>query len=282
MNRPRIGVTGAEGVLGRSVREHWPEAEWLPYGGDVRDAEAVQRWVDSSGGLDAVLHLAAIVPVDEVKRDPGGAFDVNIRGTWNVMESLRERSPWIFIASSSHVYGAGPLPIAEDSRLAPTSVYGLTKMLAEQTALGYATLTGARVCAGRIFSFSAPAQAETYLLPSLALRIRSAERNGRLSVDGGANVRDFLATERIVSAIRILYRHNATGVFNIGSGVGISVLDVAKRLALRMGRDDLEVVTSHVEGGALVADASRLRALGWSAEGALDELLAAMAGEVAP
>jgi nucleoside-diphosphate-sugar epimerase len=282
MNAPRIGVTGAEGVLGRSVREHWPEAEWLPYDGDVRDAEAVQRWVDSSGELDAVLHLAAIVPVDQVRRDPGAAFDVNVRGTWNVMESLREHSPWIFVASSSHVYAAAQLPITEDSRLAPGSVYGLTKMLAEQTAVGYQGLTGARVCIGRIFSFSALTQAQTYLLPSLAFRIRNAERNSTLSVDGGAHVRDFLTTDKIASAIRTLYLHNATGVFNIGSGEGIGVLDVAKRLAARMGREDLEVVTSHVEGTALVADVSRLRALGWTPEGALDELLAAMAGEAAP
>lgn len=248
----KIGITGATGVLGRSVREHWPSVSWHPFTGDIRDLAAVRQWADVE--VDAVLHLAAIVPVTAVEADPGAAFDVNVRGTWNVMLSLRARDVWTFLASSSHVYSS--------------SLYGVTKMLAEKTAEALGP-----VCVGRIFSFSAPSQREPYLLPSLVRRISAAEPNAELVVRGGHNVRDFLTTRAIVSAIRTLYEHRATGVYDIGSGDGITVLDVARRLATRLGRTDLSIITHDEQSDSLVADASRLRSLGWNAS-SIDELLA--------
>lgn len=259
---PRIGLTGATGVLGRGVQQWWPSAECRPFTGDIRDAAAVRQWLDEAGPLDAVLHFAAIVPVAKVESDPHAAFDVNVRGTWNLMIALRDRDPWTFCASSSHVY-------------APTSLYGITKMLAERTATALRP-----VCVGRIFSFSASSQDETYLLPSLARRIRAAERNSTLEVRGGHNVRDFLTTRAIVSAIRVLYERRWTGTVDIGSGQGITVLDVARRLAARMNREDLEIITRDDERTSLVADRSALRALGWSEGDVLDDLLKEIADSV--
>jgi nucleoside-diphosphate-sugar epimerase len=253
----RIGLTGASGVLGQSVQREWPGVSWHTFEGDVRDAGAVSSWAETD--LDAVLHLAAIVPVGRVTSDPGAAFDVNVRGTWNVLLALQGRGIWTFVASSSHVHGL--------------SLYGVTKKLAETAALNLGP-----ACVGRIFSFSSPAQDSSYLLPGLLRRIADAGRGATLVVRGGHNVRDFLTTRKIVSAIRVLYERRVTGIVDIGSGHGISVLDIARELAKRKGRDDLRIVTEDEEHTVLVADPSRLRELGWDGGGALEELLAEMAG----
>lgn len=259
---PRIGLTGATGVLGRSVQQWWPSAVWAPFTGDIRDATAVQRWLDGAGALDAVLHFAAIVPVAKVESDPHEAFDVNVRGTWNLMIALRDRNLWTFFASSSHVN-------------APTSLYGITKALAEHAATALRP-----VCVARIFSFSAVSQKETYLLPSLARRIRAAEPNSTLEVRGGHNVRDFLTTRAIVTAIRLLYERRWTGIVDIGSGQGITVLDLARRLAGRMNRGDLEIITRDDERTSLVADLAALHSLGWRESNVLDDLLSEIADSV--
>jgi nucleoside-diphosphate-sugar epimerase len=252
----RIGLTGATGVLGQSVQRDWPGVSWHAFRGDVRDAAAVRTWADTD--LDAVLHLAAIVPVGRVTSDPGAAFEVNVRGTWNVLLALQGRGIWTFVASSSHVHGV--------------SLYGVTKRLAEAAALGLGP-----ACVGRIFSFSSPTQDPSYLLPGLLRRIDAADRGSTLVVSGGHNVRDFLTTRKIVDAIRVLHEHRVTGVVDIGSGEGVSVLDVARRLAARKGREDLRIVTEDEERTVLVAEPSRLHELGWNGRGAFEELLEEMA-----
>lgn len=263
----RIGLTGATGVLGRSVRQYWPGAEWVPFTGDVRDVAALRTWATSASDLTAVMHFAAIVPLADVERDPLSAFEVNVRGTWNVMEVVRDRAPWVFVASSSHTY------------IPEKSLYGATKLLAEQAALAYARLCSVPVCVGRIFSFSAPSQPESYLMPSLVRRIRHAEKDGLLEIRGGHNERDFLTTRRIASAIRTLFEHRATGTFDIGSGEGVTILEVARRLAVRLGREDIDVETPDGERSSLVADIAKIRDLGWDPGDALDELLTEMSEE---
>jgi len=69
--------------------------------GDVRDYGAVEYAV---GGVDAVVHLAALIDVAESVEKPHLYFDVNVRGTYNVVKASKNVSTFIF-ASSSAVYG---------------------------------------------------------------------------------------------------------------------------------------------------------------------------------
>ena len=269
----RIGITGAGGVLGRSVRRWWPGLECIPYDGDIRDVAALRRWV-GDGGFDAVFHFAAIVPLVRVEADPLAAFDVNVRGTWLMLEALRETRAWVFVASSSHVYAPAPDPIAETATPAPLSLYGLTKLHAEQAATALAERFGIPLCVGRIFSFSGPGQSDLYLLPSLVARIRGGAPESTLPLRGAMSVRDFLTTRQIVSAIECLFRARAKGVFNIGTGQGTTVLDLANAVAKRLGRSDVGFEWEKQDRTeSLVADATKLRQLGWEARRTLDEMI---------
>jgi len=140
MPSPSIGITGADGVLGRALCEGLPQVRWYPFQGDIRDPGAVGAWLAGAGPLDAVFHLAAIVPTTAVEDAPDEAFRVNVGGTFAVLEAVRRAgwptAPWICVVSSSHVYRSSDAPLREDSPLEPISLYGKTKCDAEKELLG--------------------------------------------------------------------------------------------------------------------------------------------------
>ena len=78
--------------------------------GDVRDGSLVDRLVVES---DLVLHLAAVVGVDEYLRRPLEVLDVNILGTRHVVESCLRHARPVLLASTSEVYGKNPMPLFE-------------------------------------------------------------------------------------------------------------------------------------------------------------------------
>lgn len=273
-----IGITGARGVLGGALLRSWPAAEVSVFEGDIRDADGVEAWVRSAG-VTSILHCAAIVPVAKVEKEPKRAFDVNAGGTLNLCEAVRRVRPgaWICVASTSHVYGPSENPLDETAATEPHSLYGFTKLEAERIALTWARRFSLSVCAGRIFSFSAKGQSDDYVLPSLVRRIREAERGATLRVAGGLQSRDFLTTSSIAVAIALLEKQRATGIYNIGSGRAVRIVDAASRLAAMLGRTDLHIVADDENQQKLVADISKIEALGFAPGDDIDALLAELA-----
>lgn len=282
MARQKVGLTGASGVLGRSIQRWWPDVEWVPFAGDVRDVRSLERWM--APDFAAVIHLAAIVPVEKVSRDLHQAVEINIMGTNNVLDSARQRlgaKSWIFIASSSHVYRPSDKPIAESDRLEPPTLYGLTKLHAEQLASAYAATYDLPVSIGRIFSYGSPLQSRSYFLPSIVSRIRLAPSGGTISLRGARQVRDFLDTQSISDAIRHLYERRSTGPVNIASGTGVSILEVAEKVAAALGRNDVSIVPADEKEGGLVADVEVIRSSGWERRFDLSELIGEMVDAIA-
>jgi nucleoside-diphosphate-sugar epimerase len=220
--RRRVGLTGARGVLGRSLQEFRPDIEWVPFGGDIRKESDVRAWMEHSLPLDAVVHLAALVPIHLVDADPPNAVRINVEGTCNVLEALRtgiepEARPWTFVASTSHVYASSDRPLSESSPVGPLTLYGLTKLQAENWASAYENTFAMRVCIGRIFSYTSRWQALSYFVPALVRKISEAPPDGVLEIPGLLGSRDFLTTRQVTTAIMALFDQRATGIFNIGS-----------------------------------------------------------------
>lgn len=264
MNRPRIALTGARGVLGRCLQAEWPEAEWMGFPGDIRDFSAVSAWLENAAPVDAIIHLAAIVPTGRVDADPLAAFQTNVGGTCNLLEAarLRQSHCWVFLGSSSHVYGSAPGLLAEDASLAPVSLYGRTKLQAEEWGHVYAERYGLSVCSGRIFSYSSSLQPTSYFLPALAGKIRKAPRSGRLEIPGIQGTRDFLRTRQITEAIRFLFEKRYSGIINIGTGKATKLHELAVGMRDSLGREDVEIIPLETGTAHLCADISKLRALG--------------------
>lgn len=105
--------------------------------GDIRDTDRRRRALN---GVRAVVHLAAIVGDPACARDPGLAHEVNVEASRALLEDARDAGVEHFVfASTCSNYGrmADPaIPIAEDGRLAPVSLYAEQKVAIEQTLLG--------------------------------------------------------------------------------------------------------------------------------------------------
>jgi nucleoside-diphosphate-sugar epimerase len=259
-----IGITGGRGVLGRLLGQRLEDhgIAWSSFSDDVCDTDAVMEWL-TVAQPQQVFHLAAVVPTAEVAADPLRALEVNAIGSYNLAVAVSRVVPesWMFLASTSHVYKpqiVGGPPLTEGADLEPITLYGSTKLAAEQLVRAVSTLVGLRLCVGRIFSYSHGTQRPPYLVPSLFEMVSSAPSDP-LRVTSAASERDFLDGEHVVDVLGLLAIANHTGVVNIGSGEGRTVKSVAESLLKRLGSDARTVLSDGSAGNSLVADVATLR-----------------------
>ncbi len=278
-SRPRLGLTGQRGVLGRCLQQEWTGVEWVPFPGDIRDYPAVQKWIAESGRLDGIIHLAAMVPIQKVEAQLQAAFQTNAGGTCNLLDALREAAtpetpaPWVFLGSTSHIYASSTQALTEDAPISPVSLYGFTKWQAEELGAMYAKKYGMPICLGRIFSYSSALQPPSYFIPSLIAKIQAAAPGATLEIPGLHGIRDFVSTRQICEAIRFLFEKSATGSINIASGVPTKLLDIALLVKEKLGRPDVTIHAPEVGTAILFADTSRLAGMGLKLPTEMNDLI---------
>jgi GDP-4-dehydro-6-deoxy-D-mannose reductase len=286
----RAVVTGASGFVGRELVRHLRESgdEVIELdrasGGDVTDPDAMRQAM-AGARPEAVYHLAAVSHVPESWSAPLHVFQVNAEGALNVLRACTEAGVGrVLVVGSAEEYGTvrdEDLPLAEDAPLRPISPYGVSKVAAGYLALQAHLADGLGVVRTRSFSHTGPSQTDRFVIPALARRIAQAERDGRKEVPVGnlEPVRDFTDVADVVRAYRLLIERGEPGeVYNVCSGVGRSVAEVAEQL-LRLARHPIELVPDPqllrpVEVPRLVGANHRLRkATGWEPEVALESTL---------
>jgi GDP-4-dehydro-6-deoxy-D-mannose reductase len=260
--------------------------------GDVRRVEDVRRALDLQPP-DAVFHLAAVSSVPGASGDPGAAADVNVVGIARLLGEIRVRrrvgvlDPAVLVVGSAEQYGRhdkSELPLDEMAEQRPLTVYAATKAAQEVIALEAFRSEGVRVIATRSFNHSGPGQSGAFLLPALvrralALRSSGGDRHSALALGNAASVRDFLHVRDVTAAyIALAARGRAGEVYNVSSGVGVSVKDLAVQVLAATGvkaplTTDPTLARS-VDVPALVGDNARVRdATGWSPGHSLRELI---------
>jgi GDP-4-dehydro-6-deoxy-D-mannose reductase len=210
---------------------------------------------------------------------------INVEGTANVLAAAGEAGvERVIVVGSSEEYGRvdpGDLPLTEDAPLRPTTPYGASKVAASFVALQAWLGQGIGTVRVRPFGHIGPGQSDRYLVSALARRIAAAERDGLDEIRVGAldPVRDYTDVRDVVRAYRSLALAGEPGaVYNVCSGNGVAVRDVAESLISRASRTlrlvpDPELMRP-VDTPRLVGDPSKLRALtGWQPEHSLDETL---------
>jgi nucleoside-diphosphate-sugar epimerase len=231
-NKITIGITGATGVLGKILKEKLEALSYhvTTFDDDIRNSQAVETWIQSNN-MQAVFHLAAMVPVTLVNKNPLDAYAVNAGGTIHLLNAIKnlQHKPWLFYASTCHVYKSKTAPIAETDEIEPINIYGQTKYAGENICTAYQQQTLAPVCIGRIFSFFHASQKEPFLYPSIRARIEKHDPSQPFVLEGAENVRDFLNAEAIVDIlIKLMEKRNADTV-NIGSGNSITIKDFVQQ-----------------------------------------------------
>lgn len=229
--------------------------------GDVRDQAALRAAVASS---EQIFHLAAQVAVTTSLIDPVTDFEVNARGTLNLLEAIRAQAnpPPLVFASTNKVYGnLEALDVAEratryeplDERvvhhgieerqpLALYSPYGCSKGAADQYVLDYARIFGIPALVFRMSCLYGPRQFGTEDQGWVAHFAISALRGAPITIYGdGKQVRDVLFVGDVVEALVLAQRHMkplAGQAFNIGGGSdnAISLLELLALLRKIHGR----------------------------------------------
>jgi GDP-4-dehydro-6-deoxy-D-mannose reductase len=288
----KVAVTGARGFVGPHLVAHLeacgddvlPLDRHGPDPFDVTDAEAVRSRLHDAHP-EVVYHLAALSHVGESWQNPASSFRVNAEGTLNVLHSCTEVGvERVLVVLSSEEYGRvgeDELPLTEESPLRPVTPYGAAKATADLLALQAFLGDGLATIRARPFSHTGPGQSPRFVVPALAARIARAERDDVDHIPVGSldAVRDLTDVRDVVRAYRLLVEHGEPGaVYNVCSGRGVSVREVADQL-LRRARRPIRLVTDPelvrpVEVPRLVGSNDLLRSVtGWSPEIPLEQTL---------
>lgn len=268
-------------------RDERAAVRWLPT--DVRRSDDLAAALDAARP-DAIFHLAGITFLPTAAADPGLTIETNVGACARLMALLRERrragtlDPVVLVTGSSEQYGRHEepdFPLTETAEQRPLNVYAASKVAQEATALAAWRGDGVRVVATRSFSHSGPGQPDRMVIPALvgrAVRLARGEAD-RLPLGNTSTIRDFLHVADAVRAyILVAERGTAGQVYNVCSGRGTSVREIAERvlarLGLEAGLDPDPALVRPVEVPVLVGDNTRLRAAtGWSPVRSLDSII---------
>ena len=209
---------------------------------DIRDFDAL-RTVVREFRPEAVIHLAARAGVRPSIEQPRLYEEVNVGGTYKLLELAREFKVRRFVfGSSSSVYGqTSRIPFTEDDpTLHPISPYAATKMAGELACYTYAHLYGITTLCLRFFTVYGPRQR-----PDLAIHkfTRLIEMGQPISIFGdGSMSRDYTFVDDIVAGILAALRYEtAQGrvpfeVFNLGNSQPVKLIDLVRHLEMATGR----------------------------------------------
>ncbi len=269
-----------ERIIGRPVEFHRV---------DVRDRSALER-LFAIAPVDAVLHFAALKAVGESCERPLDYFDNNIGGTIVLLQAMRDAGVRrLVFSSSATVYGdPDSVPVREDAPLRATNPYGRTKLVMEQLIADLCASDPAfRAVNLRYFNpvgahpsgliGEDPSGIPNNLMPYVCQV--AVGRRDKLSVFGGdwptvdgTGVRDYIHVMDLArahaDALDFLLDDGRNATINLGTGRGISVLELVRAFARASGREvPYEIVGRRAGDVAEVyADPSLAqRLLGWQA-----------------
>jgi CDP-glucose 4,6-dehydratase len=241
LDRPGPRLTDVGTPRPSALELHGIAGEVELFEADLRDADRIAAAVT---GTDTVFHLAAQTIVGSARAAPREAFEVNVLGTWNVMEACREQGvARVVFASSDKAYGASDeLPYREDFPLRAVHPYDASKAAADILARSYWQSYGVPVAVTRFANLYGGGDLNfTRLIPEAV----SAVLDGRRPVirSDGTPQRDFLYVEDAVGAYLAIAAaledsDSARGeAFNAGGGEPHSVADVLRLIAEVAGTD---------------------------------------------
>lgn len=270
---------------------------------DLQDREGVRKFFSDHKGLDGVIHFAASKAVGDSVANPLKYYRNNLGSLVNLLEGVLENGIQSMVFSSScTVYGQpDELPVTEDAPIKRAeSPYGNTKQISEEIlADTQAACPDLQVIALRYFNpIGAHSSARIGELPrgvpdnlipyvtqtAAGLRDKLRVFGSDYATRDGSCIRDYihvmdLAEAHVVAMDRLLNHWNSEPmeVFNLGTGTGVSVLEVIASFEKVSGRKLAYEITSRRPGDIEQVWADTRRAnevLGWTAKRSLDDALA--------
>lgn len=296
----RVLVTGGAGYIGSVIVEELlraghqpvvydsfvkghhealaPGVPWVE--GDIADT-AKLRGVLRERGIEAVIHMAALIEVGLSVAHPEQFFANNVGGSISVMRAMIDAGVKKLVFSSTAALYGDPerLPIEETDPTRPTNPYGASKLLVEQMLAWVAPTHGITATSLRYFNAAGATERcgenhepETHLIP---LVLRAAVEGRTFAIYGtdyptqdGTAVRDYIHVLDLAQAHLLALGRDEPGlrVYNVGNGAGYSVRQVVEAARAVTGLPLRVEEHPRREGDqiATVASARRIRdELGW-------------------
>lgn len=268
------GVTAlasAEGVPRRVPRA--PDLAWI-----CGDLLRIRRLASLVEGHDALIHLAGRYPLVGSSSEPMDYLRCNTVTTAAALDACRRAGvPRFIFTSTAQVYGkAEHVPIRESAPLNGVTVYAASKIAAEALVRAYAASHGLRALTLRLFNVYGPGQPAANVVATIA---RQVSEPGPPAINTGRPVRDFVFVGDVVEALAAALEceHAQGQAINIGSGEGISIGELARRMLGLAGRGQAVIERepchqpSAFDPDRVIADISLAAStLGWRPATSLD------------
>ncbi|WP_436773062.1 NAD-dependent epimerase/dehydratase family protein [Yinghuangia sp. YIM S09857] len=208
-----------------------------------------------------VVHLAARHFLPTCDDDPRGTVRANLLGTRSLIRAWQRHVPERFVlASTADVYAHSVRRACETAPVVPESVYGRSKLAAEELVRGAAVQYGCRLTVVRPFNIYGPNPTTPHLIPAVCEQLDGEEP---VFLGDLSTVRDYVYVECAAAAVAgLLLSDDGSGTYNIGTGVptsGHELIDVIGRARGRQIDVRLDPARlRRVERQAIFADPSRL------------------------
>jgi UDP-glucose 4-epimerase len=215
-----------------------PRVKISPHGGDILHSDILAKSMEA---MDGVVHLAALWLL-QCHEYPRAAFDVNIRGTFNVIEAaIATGVERVVYSSSASVYGnALELPMTEEHPYNNFTFYGATKIAGEHMFKSLGDRYGLSWAGLRYMNVYGPRQDYKGAYIAVMMKILDRLDQGLPPVvyGDGSQQYDFIHVTDVARANVAALRSDATGKsYNVGRGIGTSIKEITQKLIDLTGSD---------------------------------------------
>lgn len=241
----KVLVTGGNGLIGRSVVNALLKKELSVrsmdltknsvkgieyFVGSILDVNNVNKAVK---GCDAVIHLAAKLGVKRTETHRLETLNLNIQGTVNILEAcVKNNIKKVIFSSSSEVYGDQNVElISETCHRNPKSIYGVTKIAAEEYLQAYNNYYNLNYSILRYFNVYGPEQVAEFVLPRFIKAV--IDNKSPIIYGDGSQIRSFCYVDDIArgTLLALLSKKANSEVFNLGNDKDkITILETAKKV----------------------------------------------------
>ena len=236
---------------------------------------------------DYIFHLAAQSSVALSWKNPSLTIDINIKGTVNLLDSIREleMNPRILLIGSGEEYGRvkeNEIPISEDNNTRPGNIYAITKVTQNMIGKVYSDAYSLDIMSTRSFNHTGPNQAPVFVVADFCKQVADIEKGEQEAIIRVGNLsakRDFTDVRDVVKAYTSLIEKGEKGeTYNVGSGKAIeiqSILDTilslsTKEIVVEIDQNKLRPIDVPI----IEADITKLQSdTGWKPEIDIEETI---------